>query len=175
MDFAYGSSNYSINPSSSSPSNYILNLNKISKNCEEYPVGSGIICRDTISAAYFSYGTGQMYILFDKSAFSDDLGKIGNYKNITAINVLNEVKYSVTYKETITKISPVSNTSGLPSEDDMYIKYTINENKDTVINKLNKIRETNKQVWVDKNDTSQGDQGFYLIFTDKGKVQISDK
>ena len=169
----YGSFNFSINLISPPPY-LLLNINKIDK-CIEDDLD---ICLGTASVAYLDFDFDNPFdvdIFFSKSSFtSNDLGKIGNYNNITAINVLNEVKYSVTYKETITNNIVSSNTTGLPSEDDMYIKYTINEKNDTVLNKLDKIRETNKQVLVNKNNTSQ-DRREYLIFTDKGKVQISDK
>jgi hypothetical protein len=138
----------------STPPNYILFLDEINYACQEDANG---ICLGTASVAYFSYDSGQMqniYILFSKSSFtSNDLDKIGN---IISIFILGKL-YTVKYKGIISNI---------------YIKYTINEPKDTVLENLDRIRETNKQVVVEKNNTTQGDRGFYQIFTDKGKVRI---
>ena len=113
--------------------------------------------RDTISVAYFSYDYDYMQsidILINKSKFtSDDLDKIANIISIFILGKLYTVKY----------IKIIGN---------VYIKYTINEPKDTVLDYLDSIRETNKQVVVEKNNTTLGGRGFYQIFTNEGKVRI---
>jgi hypothetical protein len=159
----YGSYTVSVisppSPPSLPSSSYILFLDKINYDCIEDRLGygTGTYCRYTSSAAYFSYLSQNIDILFNKSAFtSDDLDKFGNYNNIIAIFMLDKL-YTVEYKEIISN---------------MYIKYTINEPKDTVLENLDRIRETNKQVVVDKNNTNNGDRGFYQIFTEKGKVRV---
>ena len=146
-------------PPSLPPSNYILFLDKIKYDCieDDLRLGDGTVtyCRYTSSAAYFSYSylSQNIDIRFNKS---DDLVKFGNYNNVIAIVIFDKV-YTVKYKGMIS---------------DIYLNYTINEPKDTVLENLDKIRETSKQVVVNKNDTFDGDRGFYQIFTDKGKVRI---
>lgn len=155
----YGSHNVSISSSpssssSSSSSRYILFLDKIDYNCIEDPFNYGTICRGTIFAAYFFYLSQNIDIFLNKSAFtSDNLDKLDN---VIAIFILDKL-YTVEYKGRL---------------GNLYIKYTINYPKDALLDNLDKIRETNKQVVVDKNNTTQGDRGFYQIFTDKGKVRI---
>ncbi len=149
----YGSYTVSvISPPSPPPPSYILFLDKINYDCIEDSIGPYTYCRYTSSAAYFYYLSQNIDILFNKSAFDN----FGNYNNIIVIFILDKL-YTVKHKEII---------------NNMYIKYTINEPKDTVLENLDRIRETNKQVVVDKNNTTQGDRGFYQIFTDKGKVRI---
>lgn len=145
--------NSSSTVSMSSP--IILFLDIITYGCIEDTIdGYSTMCRYTASAAYFSYPSQNIDILFDKNAFPSDFD---NYKNVIAIFILDK-PFTVKYKEIISNI---------------YIKYTIDQSKDDVLEYLDKIRETNKQVVVAKNITTQGDRGYYQIFTDKGKVRIS--
>ena len=148
-DNTYNSSIVSINSSpsssssSSSSSSYILFLDKITYNCIE----DGTICMGTGSAAYFYYLSQNIDINFNKIAFTSD--NFYNYKDVIAIFILDKL-YTVEYK-------------GIS---DLYITYTINGLKNTVLDNLDRISKTNKQV-------AQDYRGFYQIFTDKGKVRAA--
>ena len=108
----------------------------------------------TGSAAYFYYLSQNIDINFNKSAFTSD--NFDNYKDVIAIFILDKL-YTVEYK-------------GIS---DLYITYTINGLKNTVLDNLDRISKTNKQVVVYKNNTTQDYRGFYQIFTDKGKVRAA--
>ena len=131
----------------------ILFLDIITYGCIEDTIdGYSTMCRYTVSAAYFSYLSQNIDILLNKS----ELSNFNEYNNVILIYILNRF-YKVKYI----------------NSDNYYIKYTIDEKTDTVLDNLDKIRETNKQVVVAKNNTTQGVRGYYQIFTDKGKVRIS--
>ena len=154
----------------STPPPYLLLLNiKKIDNCIQDANG---ICSGTASVAYLDFDNPfDVDIVFSKSSFTsndlDNIGNnIGNYNNIKSINVLNKVEYSVTYKETVTKT--ITNNSGLPSENDILVKYTIKENKNNVLNDFEKIRKTNKQIFFDAFDRL----ARYKIYTYEGKVEI---
>ena len=87
-----------------------------------------------------------------------ELGNFNEYNNVILIYILNRY-YKVKYI----------------NSDNYYITYTIiDEKTDTLLDKLDSIRENNsiKQVVVDKNNLAYGYRGVYQIFTDKGKVGI---
>jgi hypothetical protein len=151
---------------STPPPYLLLNIKKID-NCIQDANG---ICSGTASVAHLDiYNPFDVDIVVYKMSFtSNDLNNIGNYKNIKKINVLNEVKYSVTYKGTITNNIVSLNTSGLPSENDIYIKYTIKEDNKDVLKELDIIINTNKQILFDTRIQR------YRIYSDEGKVQISE-
>ena len=143
--------NSSSTVSMSSP--IILFLDIITYDCIEDTIdGYSTMCRYTVSAAYFSYLLQNIDILLNKS----ELSNFNEYNNVILIYILNRF-YKVKYI----------------NSDNYYIKYTIDEKTDTVLDNLDEIRKTNKQVVVAKNNTTQGVRGLYQIFTDKGKVRIS--
>ena len=147
--------NSSSTVSMSSP--IILFLDIITYDCIEDTIdGYSTMCRYTVSAAYFSYLLQNIDILLNKS----ELSNFNEYNNVILIYILDRF-YKVKYNEI--------------NSDNYYITYTIiDEKTDTLLDKLDSIRENNsiKQVVVDKNNLAYGYRGVYQIFTDKGKVGI---
>ena len=142
----------------STPSIYVLYLDRFSDDyvCIEDTLDFGTICRNTVSAAYFAYTKDKIDIYLNKR----ELGNFKEYNNVILIYILDRF-YKVKYN----------------NSDIYYIIYTIDEKTDTLLDKLDSIRENNsinynKQVIVDKNNIDPFYRGYYQIFTDKGKVRI---
>ena len=133
--------------SSSSPT-YILNFEKIN-NCDRFyspEVNLPGVCEGAVSTGYFEYLSGPnsdnsdiYYNISNNVTLNNiiNMKEYGNYDNIKQMSILNEIAYSIEYD---------SNKTALMNGD--YISYKIkNENKNTVLNKIDTLRlDKNNQI-----------------------------